>query len=496
MSEIARVGSRLEAVPVGDTPSATSLRLSVLTPVFNERHVVEASLRRVLALQHPMIRSLELIIVDDCSTDGTPEVLERLAAQDSRVVFLRHTHNQGKGAAVRTAIARATGDVTVIHDADLEYHPQDIPNLLLPFIQEGADAVLGSRYLSAPYRRALMHRHTVMNRLLTSASNWITDLNISDLETCYKAVRTSLLQSIPLRSNDFRFEVEIVCKLAKRRAIIFETPIRYMPRSYEEGKKIRPRDGVLAVLAMLRYGVLQDDMYKDDEHGSASLGQVEQMRSRTLWLGDTLRPYVGDRVLELGAGIGTLTNQFIPRDSYVAAEVNPHHLAYLTAYSAGKPYLDVARVDPGRREDFSVLEGRFDTAIAVGVLERAMDDAAVLQNIRLALAPGGRLLLVVPQSPQLSGALDENLRYRKRYTVETLSERLAQCGFTVEKMESFDRSSVPTWLVNGRLLRRPRLSKIELKVLNTLVPLARRLDEHLPWNGLNLLAIARKPDRS
>jgi SAM-dependent methyltransferase len=494
MNETAKVHPPLEAIPLREAPA--SLRLSVLTPVYNERHVVEASLRRVLALQHPLIRSLELIVVDDCSTDGTPEVLERLAAEDSRVVLIRHERNQGKGAAVRTAIARATGDVTVIHDADLEYHPGDIPSLLVPFVQEGADVVLGSRYLSATYRRALMHRHTVMNRLLTSASNWITDLNISDLETCYKAVRTTLLQSIPLRSNDFRFEVEIVCKLAKRRALIFETPIRYMPRSYEEGKKIRPRDGVLALLAMVRYGMLVDDMYKDDEYGSASLAQVEQMRRRTLWLGDTIRPFLGDRILELGAGIGTLTNQFIPRALYVAGEVNPHHLSYLRAYSAGKPYLQVAKIDPDRRPDFARLEGRFDTVVAVGVLERAEDEVAALENMVLALEPGGRLILVVPQNPELSGALDENLRYRVRYTVDGLRERLRAGGLEVEKVESFDRFTVPAWLLNGRLLRRSRFSRFELKAFNSLVPLARRFDAFLPWDGLNLLAVARKPGPS
>jgi SAM-dependent methyltransferase len=397
---------------------------------------------------------------------------------------------------VRTAIARATGDVTVIHDADLEYHPADIPGLLVPFVEEGADAVLGSRYLSAPYRRALMHRHTVMNRLLTTASNWITDLNISDLETCYKAVRTALLQSIPLRSDDFRFEVEIVCKLAKRRALIFETPIRYFPRSYEEGKKIRPKDGLLALVAMLRYGVLVDDMYKDDEYGSPFLAQVEQVRSRTLWLGDTLRPHIGDRVLELGAGIGTMTNQFIPRELYVAGEVNPHHLSYLRAYSAGKPYLQVDRIDPELSQDFDRLEGRFDTVVAIGVLERSSDEQVALHNMWRALEPGGRLVLVVPQNPDLAGALDESLRNRVRYTFETLRSSLERSGFAVEKLDNFDRFAVPSWLINGRLLKRSRLSRVELKIFNSLVPLARQVDDHLPWSGLNILAVARRPEET
>src|SRR5207253_9301512 len=163
----------LELLPAYENSMATSFRLSVLVPVYNERHVVAASLRRVLELEHDLINSLELIVVDDRSTDGSWEILQRLAAEDARITLLRHEHNQGKGAAVRTAIAQATGDISIIHDADLEYNPADIPSLLVPFAKEGADAVFGSRYLSAPYRRALMHRHTLINKTLTELSNWL-----------------------------------------------------------------------------------------------------------------------------------------------------------------------------------------------------------------------------------------------------------------------------------------------------------------------------------
>src|SRR5438105_11499881 len=207
--------SLLYQLPAYENTVAASFRLSVLVPVYNERHVVEASLRRVLALKHERIRNLEVIVVDDCSTDGTRELLQRLTEEDDRITLLCHEKNQGKGAAIRTAISRATGDIIIMHDADLEYNPADIPALLVPFAKEGADAVFGSRYLSAPYRRALMYRHTMTNRVLTTVGNWFTDLMVTDIETCYKAINATLLKSIPLRSNDFRFEVEIVFKLAK-----------------------------------------------------------------------------------------------------------------------------------------------------------------------------------------------------------------------------------------------------------------------------------------
>ena len=224
-------GSALESRPTAPD-LARGVSLSVLTPVYNERHLVAASLARVLALESELISRLEVIAVDDCSTDGSWAVLQQLAAKDSRVRLYRHERNSGKGAAVRTALQHATGDISIVHDADMEYNPGDIPMLLRPFIEEGADAAFGSRYMSAPYRRTLMHRHTMINKTLTAMSNWLTDLNLSDVETCYKAVNTSLLKSIPLRSNDFRFEIELVFKLAKRRARIFEVPIRYLPRSY------------------------------------------------------------------------------------------------------------------------------------------------------------------------------------------------------------------------------------------------------------------------
>src|SRR5258705_479578 len=419
-------------------PSLTSFRLSVMVPVYNERHVVEASLKRVLALENPLISSLELIVVDDQSTDGTWSILQNLANQDSRIVLLRNERNLGKGAAIRKAIKHSTGDISIIHDADLEYDPADIPSLLVPFAKEGADAVFGSRYISAPYRRALMHRHTSINKMLTSVSNWLTDLNLTDLETCYKAVKTDLLKSIPLRSNDFRFEVEITFKLAKRRARVFEARVRYLPRTREEGKKIRARDGLLALLSMVRFWLI-DDLYLEDEYGSRILSELEYARRFNYWMGKTLRPFIGDRVLEIGAGIGTLTNQFIPRELYLASDINPHYIRYLQSYSYGKPYLHVLDVDAGQSEDFTGLAEKFDTAVMISVREHVPDEGLALRNLWSALEPGGRALILVPQHPTLYGTLDEALQHRERYTPAKLESALKEANFRVEKVFDFNR---------------------------------------------------------
>jgi SAM-dependent methyltransferase len=472
-------------------PSLTSFRLSVLVPVYNERHVVEASLRRVLALENELISSLELIVVDDFSSDGTWDILQRLAANDDRIVLLRNERNLGKGAALRKAIAHSTGEISIVHDADLEYDPADIPSLLVPFAKEGADAVFGSRYLSAPYRRALMHRHTTINKALTWCSNWLTDLNLTDLETCYKAVKSDLLKSIPIRSNDFRFEVEITFKLAKRRARVFEAPIRYLPRTREEGKKIRAKDGLLALASMLRFWLI-DDLYVDDEYGSRILSQLEHARRFNHWMGRTLRPFIGDRVLEIGAGIGTLTNQFIPRELYVASDINPHYLRYLQSYSFGKPYLHVLHVDASEPDHFEMLETKFDTALMINVLEHVPDERTTLRNLWSALEPGGRAVILVPQHPSLYGTLDTALQHRERYTAHRLECALRETGFRVEKIFDFNRFSVPGWWLNGKLLRRNKFSRVQLKMLEVLMPVLSRIDHLWPWSGVSIIGIGVK----
>jgi SAM-dependent methyltransferase len=328
--------------------------------------------------------------------------------------------------------------------------------------------------------------------MLTGLSNWFTDLNLTDVETCYKAINTTLLKSIPLRSDDFRFEIEITFKLAKRRARIFEVPISYLPRTQEEGKKIRPRDGLLALMAMLRFSLV-DDLYKADEYGSSILVEMERARRFNLWMGDTLRPYIGERVLEIGAGIGTLTNQFIPRAKYLASDINPYYLNYLRSYAFGKPYLSTREIDAGNPDHFRGLDGQFDTAVMVNVLEHVPDEQQTLRNLWSALEPGGRAVILVPQHPALYGSLDTALEHRERYTAEGLERSLESAGFKVEKVFDFNRLSVPAWWVNGKIFRRKRFSRLQLKVLELIMPVLRLADRALPWRGLSVIGIATKP---
>ena len=226
---------------------AGDLVLSVIVPAYNETVTVEPMVRRLRTVP---IR-LEVIAVDDASTDGTGQALDRMAKDGLLDHVIHHAKNRGKGAAVRSGIAACTGDVIVVQDADLEYDPADLPVLLGPIRQGRADAVYGSRFHGGP-RRVLFFWHAVGNRFLTLLSNMFTNLNLTDMETCYKLVRADLLKRLPLRSNRFGFEVEITARLSQAGARIWELPITYSGRTYAEGKKITWRDGMAAFFHILR----------------------------------------------------------------------------------------------------------------------------------------------------------------------------------------------------------------------------------------------------
>jgi len=227
-----------------------NLLLTVIVPAYNEAPTVESALRRIRAIA----LRLEIVVVNDASTDGTREILDALAKKGLVDQVIHHEKNRGKGAAIRTGIAVATGDAVVVQDADLEYDPADLPALLLPIRSRQADAVYGSRFQGGPHR-VLYFWHYVGNRFLTLLSNMFTNLNLTDLETCYKLVRTDLLKRLPLSSNRFGFEVEITARLAQARARIWEMPISYSGRTYAEGKKITWRDGLAALFHIVRYNL-------------------------------------------------------------------------------------------------------------------------------------------------------------------------------------------------------------------------------------------------
>ncbi|MBI5093014.1 MAG: glycosyltransferase family 2 protein [Candidatus Hydrogenedentes bacterium] len=228
------------------------MKLSVVIPVYNERDTITELVDRVKAV--PLEK--EIILVDDCSTDGTRDRLEQLA-QDGVVKVLFHSVNQGKGAALRTGFQAATGDVVIIQDADLEYDPNEYPKLIRPIEAGKADVVFGSRFSGGESHRVLYFWHSIGNRFLTLLSNCFTNLNLTDMETCYKVFKRDIIQSITIEEDRFGFEPEITAKCAKKRCVIYEVGISYYGRTYEEGKKIGWRDGFHAIWCIFKYNVLQ-----------------------------------------------------------------------------------------------------------------------------------------------------------------------------------------------------------------------------------------------
>jgi glycosyltransferase involved in cell wall biosynthesis len=467
------------------------MKLSILMPVYNERTVVERCISQVMAAPLPENMDRELVIVDDCSTDGSFAILESLAQSYPDIRLYRHDRNRGKGAAVRTAISKASGDFALIQDADLEYDPAEYPRLLRPLLDGRADAVFGSRYLAGEQTRVLPFWHSMINKGLTLVSNMFCNLNLTDMETCYKVFRTDLLKSIPIRSDRFGFEPEITMKSAKRKLRIYEVPISYHGRTYEEGKKIGWKDGIKALAVVLHFWLI-DDLYAAP-YGRGVLNNLTGTPQYLSWLARKLRPHVGDTVLELHAGIGNITGRLMgKRVLYVAAESDPLHLHALRNRFLRTPNVVVQRLDPEVSADLAGMENCFDTVLCLNVLEYAAVPAATVRAVAATLKPGGNLIVLVPLGPALYGSLDRSLGHKQRFKAATLAGILEAEGFAVERQYQWNKAGAPPWWLYGRLFRSKRINKPVLKIFDKTVWLWRRLDPLMPWPGLSLIAVGKK----
>ena len=227
------------------------MKLSIVIPVYNEAATISEIVALVRSVDVGMEK--EILLVDDCSRDGTREVLEKMGRENADLKVLFHEVNRGKGAALRTGFAAATGDVVLIQDADLEYDPHEYSRLLQPIVDGHADVVYGSRFLGGGAHRVVFYWHYLGNWLLTTLSNMTTNLNLTDMEVCYKVFKREVIQNIPLKDNRFGFEVEVTAKIARRKLKIYEVPISYYGRDYSEGKKIGWKDGFSALRCIVKY---------------------------------------------------------------------------------------------------------------------------------------------------------------------------------------------------------------------------------------------------
>jgi glycosyltransferase involved in cell wall biosynthesis len=470
----------------------TNGKFSILIPVYNERAYLRRCVERVIAAPLAYNLQKEVIIVDDGSTDGTDKLIKELSEEYPDIIraFFQEK-NQGKGAAIRRAIQEMTGEYAIFQDADLEYDPRDY-NIILQAIKEGnADVVYGSRFAARTMRRVFNYHHAIGNKLLTHLSNLTTGLDLTDMETCYKAFRADVLKTIPLRSNRFGIEPEITAKIAKRNCMVFEVPISYAGRSYGEGKKINWKDGVSAIFTIFKYWLI-DDCF-DQQYAQAILNNLAHARRFNKWMVKCIEPFLGDRILEVGAGIGNVSRSLPKKEKLIVTDVDPTYLEILEVGFRDNDIVDVAKLDISRREDVQKLgESVCDTVVCLNVLEHIEEDVAALQNIHHLLSSGGRLVLLVPQYKWLFGSYDQHAGHVRRYTRKDLTRRLKEANFQPLWFKNFNFMGIFGWWINSCLLKRTSMDRWQLKIFDTLVPVLRLLEKLLPLPGISLICVAER----
>jgi len=472
--------------------------LSVLIPVYNEKKTIRELLRRVCAVDLPK----QIVIVDDCSTDGTREFLTKLSSDEATrrqyaslstcnaIEVHLQPKNRGKGAALRRAIEHATGDIVIFQDADLEYDPSDYFKMIAPITSGQADVVYGSRFAGFP-RRALFFWHSVGNRFLTTLSNALTNLNLTDMETCYKAFRSPVLKSITIESNRFSIEPEVTAKVAKLQCRVYEVPISYSGRDYSEGKKIGWKDGIAAIWAILKFAFRDPLAEGDDQY--LTLKRLRRASRYNDWIYSNIAPHIGNRVMEVGAGTGNFSRYFLRADDVHLVETNSKYVRLLQSYFSKYPHVQIHNQDLTRGMNESIERALLDTIICLNVLEHVEADEVMLRRFRDYLAPGGKVVLLVPAGPGLYGTLDKAFGHCRRYDQAELAAKIQRAGLRLTDLKHFNALGRVGWYLNAKLLRRTALPSIQLRVFDWLVPLL-KLEQrfHVPF-GISLIAVAEKP---
>ncbi len=387
----------------------------------------------------------------------------------------------GKGTAIRAALGRVTGDITVLQDADTAYSLEACEALCRPIREDAADAVFGSRRM--PARDA----EVLADRALGHVTRFVTDVSLTDPLSGQRAFRTEALKSVSLTSEDDSVDAEIVVKLAAQLFRLAEVPLVL---------DTAPRQPLASQLARLRtlvrYATVRNDA--DNQHeGYNTLERMDGASNYNAWLGQRFREHLGRRVLEIGAGIGTITEQLEPGlELLIALEVDRFYVERLRNKFRGRPHVRPYLSDVALADWESLRAERLDTIVLSNVLEHIPDDASAVRRFRQILPPGGRVLVLVPALPQLFGAIDEAVGHYRRYTMPGLRSVLEGNGFEVERLEWMNLVGIPGWFMNSRVMRRRSVPKLQLKVYDRIAPLLARAESQvkLPL-GMSLFAVAR-----
>jgi glycosyltransferase involved in cell wall biosynthesis len=456
------------------------MKLSVVIPVYNEVNTILEVLRRVQAVPIPK----EIIVVDDGSTDGTKQLLREVKENNIRIIL--NQENRGKGFSVRRGFDAVTGDIVIIQDADLEYYPDEYPILIQKIIEGKADVVYGTRFLGA--RRVFHFYHYLGNKLLNLAANILYDTNLSDLMTCYKVFRSNVLKTLKLRANRFGIEAEITGQLFKRRLRVYEVPISYDGRTYDEGKKTTWRDFFRSLYWLIRC------KFETLDVGEDTLLRMKLMKNNNRWIFEQLKPYLGDYILEIGSGIANISRYLVSLDKhFILTDTNEYYLQYLRHAFVGNPRVHIMPLDLLSADFYDRLPFKIDTILCINVLEHIIDDDLALENINETLDENGRLFLLVPASQALFGSLDEKLNHFRRYNRQKLSEKIRAKGFTIDKLYYHNFLGALGWYLNGRLLKRKTMSSLQIQIFDKCVFILSKLESSfsIPF-GLSLIAVCTK----
>ena len=436
--------------------------------------------------------SLSVLILGGQEPSATRALLEELRVLQSapgleRVELVTAPPAaHGRATQLAALLERATCEIVALYDPELGYAPEELIELARGFVRERADAVFGVRQRGD---RTLPPEQ----RLAAALCSEVTGQHFSEVYGCCKLIRRSLLQSIPLESEDFRLEIELAIKLVKRGARLFEIAL---PERTERSVAASPAadDGsrlsaaALVIAAAARFAV-SDNLYQRDRFGSQILARLARAPRFNAWMADSIRQFCGQRVLEIGSGIGKMTRELVPRPSYVASDINPIYLQTLESMAVERPYLRVAYCDVSDGTSFPRLPGGYDTVICLNVIEHVRDDRAALGNIKSVLAADGRAIILVPQGQWNYGTLDEVLEHERRYSERSLRALAADCDMEVLDLFEFNRIGTVAWFLNGKLARRREFGLLQIWTLNLLTPVFRRMEPWLPLPGLSLIAV-------